>query len=60
MGLTLLSRHSPLASTERQLEVLAETQACPPFEQRLATVGLTPLQATGITVFQMNVGKLCN
>jgi radical SAM/Cys-rich protein len=60
MGLTLLSRHSPLASTERQLEVLAETQVCPPFEQRLATVGLAPLRATSITVFQINVGKLCN
>lgn len=60
MGLTLLSRHSPLASSERQLAVLAETQVCPPFEQRLATIGLNPLHATGITVFQMNVGKLCN
>jgi radical SAM/Cys-rich protein len=60
MGLTLLNRHSALASAERQLEVLAETQACPPFEQRLATAGLAPLHATGITVFQMNVGKLCN
>jgi radical SAM/Cys-rich protein len=60
MGLTLLSRRNPLASTERQLEVLAETKACLPFEERLAAVGLPPLRATGITVFQINVGKLCN
>lgn len=60
MGLTLLSRHSALASSERQRQILAETQACPPFEQCLATVGLSPLHATGITVLQMNVGKLCN
>lgn len=60
MGLTLLSRHNPLASTERQLGVLAETNACLPFEERLTSVGLAPLAATGITVFQINVGKLCN
>jgi radical SAM/Cys-rich protein len=60
MGLTLLSRHNPLASTERQLEVLTKTQACLPFEARLTTAGLAPLRATGITVFQVNVGKLCN
>ena len=60
MGLTLLSRNSPLASVERQLEVLAETRACAPFEERLATVGLAPLRATDMTVFQINVGKLCN
>jgi radical SAM/Cys-rich protein len=31
-----------------------------PFEQALADSGLSPLAATGITVFQINVGKLCN
>jgi radical SAM/Cys-rich protein len=60
MGLTLLSRRNPLASSERQLEVLAETHACPPFEERMTAIGLTPLRATGITVFQINVGRLCN
>ena len=60
MTLTLLSRRNPLASTERQLEVLAETHACLPFEERVTTAGLGRLRATGITVFQINVGKLCN
>jgi len=60
MGLTLLSRRNPLASSERQLELLAETRACPPFEERMTAIGLAPLRATGITVFQINVGKLCN
>ena len=60
MALTLLSRHNPLASTDRQREVLTETRACLPFEERLTTAGLAPLRATGITVFQINVGKLCN
>src|SRR5690348_17914781 len=60
MGLTLLSRRNPLASSERQLELLAETRACPPFKERLTAIGLAPLRATDITVFQINVGKLCN
>ncbi|MGH7206783.1 MAG: arsenosugar biosynthesis radical SAM (seleno)protein ArsS [Nitrospiraceae bacterium] len=60
MGLSLLARNSPLASTDEQLRILASTEACAPFEQRMGTAGLDPLHATGITVFQINVGKLCN
>src|SRR5437868_3250612 len=60
MGLTLLARHNLLASSKRQLEVLADTHACPPFEERMTAIGLGPLHATGISVFQINVGKLCN
>ncbi|MEP6888734.1 MAG: DUF3641 domain-containing protein [Nitrospirales bacterium] len=40
--------------------MLSQTRACPPFEQRLESAGLTPLCATGLTVFQINLGKLCN
>ncbi|MFO0775628.1 MAG: arsenosugar biosynthesis radical SAM (seleno)protein ArsS [Nitrospiraceae bacterium] len=58
--LTLLGRQSPLASSDEQLRRLAETDACPPFESQLAQAGLFPLQATGIRVLQLNVGKLCN
>ncbi len=60
MALSLLARHNPLASAEQQLRMLAGSTACPPFERRMATAGLHPLHATGITVFQINVGKLCN
>ena len=60
MGLSLLARNNPLASTDEQNRILASTDACPPFEQRLGQSGLNPLYATGITVFQINVGKLCN
>jgi radical SAM/Cys-rich protein len=60
MGLTLLARQSPLAVTDEQLRVLADTRACLPFESRMGEAGLFPLRATGITVFQINVGKLCN
>ncbi|MGH7231840.1 MAG: arsenosugar biosynthesis radical SAM (seleno)protein ArsS [Nitrospiraceae bacterium] len=60
MGLTLLARHNPLASSKQQLRLLANTATCSPFEDRLKQAGLLPLQATEITVFQINVGKLCN
>ena len=60
MALTLLGRNSPLASSAEQLKLLAESQSCPPFEEQLDHAGLFPLRAIGITVFQINVGKLCN
>lgn len=60
MALTLLAQQNPLASAEHQLRILADSTSCPSFEQRMAAAGLHPLHATGITVFQINVGKLCN
>jgi len=60
MGLTLLSRRDPLASASEQLSMLGATKACVPFDERMAQAGLAPLLATGITVFQINVGKFCN
>jgi radical SAM/Cys-rich protein len=60
MALTLLTRKSSLAATEEQVRLLAGTAACPPFADRMRSVQLDPLQATGVTVFQINVGKLCN
>ncbi|MCX5722147.1 MAG: arsenosugar biosynthesis radical SAM protein ArsS [Nitrospirae bacterium] len=60
MALTLLGQQNPLASPTEQLKILRETTSCPPFESQLDRVGLLPLRATGITVFQINVGKLCN
>ncbi len=60
MGLTLLSRRDPLASASGQLAKLGTTTACPPFGEKMAGAGFFPLYATGITVFQINVGKFCN
>ncbi len=60
MALSLIKRRSPLASSQEQLRVLNTMRACPGFETRLAQIGLSPLHATGITIFQINVGKLCN
>ncbi len=58
--LSLRARANPLAETAEQLRILDSTIACPLFESRLRDCGLAPLAATGITVFQINVGKLCN
>lgn len=60
MSLTLLGQHNPLASSAAQLKLLADSTRYPPFETQLNQAGLLPLRATGITVFQINVGKLCN
>ncbi len=60
MTLTLLGRSNPLASATEQLRLLDQSTVSPPFDLRLTQADLFPLQATGITVFQINVGKLCN
>lgn len=61
MALTLLGRSNPLASSTEQLRILGQQPACaPPFDFRLDQAGLFPLHATGISVLQVNVGKLCN
>jgi len=60
MPLTLLGRQSSLAAPSEQLKVLADSVRLLPFETRLEQASLGPLRATGITVFQINVGKLCN
>ncbi|MBH0190755.1 MAG: radical SAM/Cys-rich domain protein [Nitrospira sp.] len=60
MALTLLGRSNPLASSTEQLRLLEHSFVPPPFDLRLNQAGLFPLRATGITVMQLNVGKLCN
>ncbi|HKR79062.1 MAG TPA: arsenosugar biosynthesis radical SAM (seleno)protein ArsS [Nitrospira sp.] len=57
---TLLARHSPLASTAAQVQLLELTACCPSFERPMEKAGLHPLRSTGMTVLQINVGKLCN
>jgi len=57
---SLRARDSALASTREQVRRLESTPGLPRFDGTLAGAGLHPLRATGITVFQINVGKLCN
>ncbi len=60
MPLSLLGQQHRLASATEQLQVLEQSSLYPRFEVQLSQVGLSPLHATGIKVFQLNVGKLCN
>lgn len=60
MPLTLLGQQNPLASASEQLKVLAQPSSLLSFETQLNQAGLYPLHAVGITVLQINVGKLCN
>lgn len=60
MGQTLIARRAPLASSSSQLEVLARPGPWARFDDRVAAAGLAPLAATGIEIFQINVGKFCN
>lgn len=57
-------RHHKLAETAVQREILQHGRngenALVPFQQKLAENGLFPLKPTGVQVFQVNVGKMCN
>ncbi len=54
------SRGAALASSDAQLQTLAELPLAREFSDALASAGLHPLKPTGIEVLQINVGKLCN
>ncbi|GAA4452098.1 arsenosugar biosynthesis radical SAM protein ArsS [Nibrella saemangeumensis] len=53
-----------LADTAVQLELLHEEVAgklrLPLFQEKMNAAGLFPLHPTGIDIFQVNVGKMCN
>jgi len=59
---TLLRQGHPLSDPLRQLQILepVDVTAVTPFERTLAERGLPALQAAGVKVLQINVGKLCN
>ena len=54
-----------LSDTSHQVEVLEhipENNAYTliPFQQKLEEIGIYPLKPTGIEIFQVNIGKMCN
>ncbi len=51
-----------LAKAEQQLYILRDHEAVgiPEFAEKINELGLFPLKSTGIEVFQVNVGKMCN
>ena len=62
---SLHARHHYLSEPEHQLEVLehgynGNAYALVPFQQQLENIGLYPLMPTGVEIFQVNLGKMCN
>ncbi|QNE40189.1 radical SAM/Cys-rich domain protein [Hymenobacter sp. NBH84] len=61
---SLHTQQHPLADLRYQLNVLTHAEAAgshlPPFAAKLRETGLLPLRPTGLTVMQINVGKMCN
>ena len=49
-----------LSSTERQIQILEQEGSFVPFAERLGNLELSPLRPTGIEIFQVNLGKMCN
>jgi radical SAM/Cys-rich protein len=58
--LSLLRQGSPLAEGAAQVALLERTDRVPRFDKTLEQHGLGRLTATGISVLQVNVGRLCN
>jgi radical SAM/Cys-rich protein len=61
---SLKAQHHKLADTQEQLEILEHGQAndfnLVPFQQKLQAAGLYPLKPSLISIFQVNIGKMCN
>ncbi len=61
---SLKSLRAPLADAAYQVELLEAPprngKYIPHFQEKLAGAGLFPLKPTGIEIFQVNVGKMCN
>ena len=60
MPLTLLTQHDPLSDVNKQLKIINEDSGIVSFDKELEKTGLFPLAATGVEVFQVNLGKMCN
>lgn len=58
--LTLLRSGNRLADPRQQVALLEGDQQTPGFQSVLARHGCGPLKASGISILQVNVGKVCN
>jgi radical SAM/Cys-rich protein len=62
---SLKSQGHPLSDVRNQLDMLEHGNGTDdfrpvPFQQKMEGLGLYPLLPTGIEVFQVNIGKMCN
>jgi radical SAM/Cys-rich protein len=62
--ISLKGQHQRLAEAPEQLKILERAGGgntnLIPFHKKLETSGLYPLKPTGIEIFQVNIGKMCN
>ncbi len=49
-----------LADAGHQMDIIEHQGHFPLFEDKLSDIGLFPLKPSGATIFQVNVGKMCN
>ena len=56
---SLNSQQHTLSESSEQLGIIRRT-AIQPFQDKLRETGLYPLKPTGIEIFQVNLGKMCN
>ena len=56
---SLKAKGHDLASGERHMEIFHESKL-PTFADKISKQGLLPLKPTGLNIFQVNVGKMCN
>ncbi|MDN5203750.1 arsenosugar biosynthesis radical SAM protein ArsS [Fulvivirgaceae bacterium BMA10] len=60
---SLKARNEPIANFSHQIDILEESKEVeniPKFSDKLNVIGLNPLKPTGLEIFQVNVGKMCN
>src|SRR5689334_10694910 len=57
---SLFAQHHELSEAGHQMQILEDVSEVPSFSEKLKTVGFYPLKPTGIEIFQVNIGKLCN
>ncbi len=56
---SLAAQDHSLAESKNQIDVLTDV-AVKPFSESLNENGLFPLKPTGVDIFQINLGKMCN
>ena len=59
----MLAQHHELSEVTKQMQLLndiIDDAHIPSFKEKLETLGFFPLKPTGIEIFQVNVGKVCN
>lgn len=57
---SLHARHHQLASHQRQIEILENSEQQPTFRKKIESVGHFPLRPSKIEILQVNLGYMCN